>query len=296
MTRMLREPLLSHSNLLETRLRYEADNRIFAAREVVFRCTNWRQSYVYDTMRRCRGATTCWQPGLQKEVHDTMFLMELGIHRGAAFVSCLPCLSFHAVFPSDLRQLGALHQNLLYIPPRRPTIAIINLPCITRNRIQYLFAVRGLHREVTPTSSRCKDRLYRTPPYLALHDYTKPYSKPPYTGLTMTHLTPKRSVPPTLLCWLLECVLRPKKLAYVQAKESLNGNFAKMLNGMVMKPRSVSKQPPKRSAIINVAIATSSHSWNDPEISSSTLLPPSTGIANDLFHWCITRAAIDSTE
>ena len=34
MTRMLLEPLLSHSNLLETRLRYEADNRVFATFEV----------------------------------------------------------------------------------------------------------------------------------------------------------------------------------------------------------------------------------------------------------------------
>jgi hypothetical protein len=197
-------------------------------------------------------------------------------------VSCLPCQSFYTLFSSDLRQLGALHQSLLYIPPRRSTVAALNLFCILIYRMQSRFTVRDLHREVTPTSSRCKDRLYRTPPYLALHDYTRSYSKPLYTGLTTIHLVLKRSVPSTLLCWLLECVLRPKRLAYVKAKErSLNGYSAKMLNGRMMKPQRVSKQLPKLSAIISVAIATSSHSWKTPDISISTLLPTSIGNAND---------------
>lgn len=177
---------------------------------------------MHGSIRRCRGAQCVGSQGstrAPKGIPRYYVFEGANIHVRAVFVSCLPCPSFYTVFPSDLRQLGALHQSLLYIHPRRLTVATLTLFCILRYRIQSSFTVRDLHREVTPASSHCKDRLYHTPPYLALHDYTRSYSRPPYTGLTTIHLTPKRSVPPKLLCWLSTCVLRPNRLAHVKAKE-----------------------------------------------------------------------------
>lgn len=142
--------------------------------------------------------------------------------------------------------------------------------------------VPDLHREITPASTCCENRLYQATLHFTLHNYAKSYSKLLYTKLTTIHLTPKRFVLSTPLYWLSKCILRRKKLAYVKAKErSPNGYSAKMLDATMMEPRRVPKQLPKWSTIMSVAIATSSHFWNNQEISISTLLPQSIRNAND---------------
>jgi hypothetical protein len=110
--RVLHEPLLSHLYLLETRLGYEADNRISAGCEGVFWCTNWRQSHVHCTLRRCKGQSVLaarGRPGLRKELHTTMYSREL-----KSMCERLSCLVFLANF-STLYSLLIFDNLVLYI-------------------------------------------------------------------------------------------------------------------------------------------------------------------------------------